>query len=105
MPLGEFFRTRIFEPLGMQDTTFGVTPEQAQRLSTSYGIAEDGKQYVEDHPSNSRWLDASRFQSVDGFVSTADDYLAFARMLLKRGRLQGSDRITGRDFCRTNGSI
>jgi CubicO group peptidase (beta-lactamase class C family) len=96
MPLGEFFRTRIFEPLGMTDTAFSASPEQAQRLSTSYVIAEDGKQYVEDHPSKSRWLDASRFQSGGGgLVSTADDYLAFALMLLGRGRLQGSGRMEG----------
>ncbi|WP_277187520.1 serine hydrolase [Caballeronia sp. BR00000012568055] len=94
MPLGEFFRTRIFEPLGMVDTAFFVTPEQAQRLSTSYAVAPDGTQFVEDHPSSSRWLDASRFQSGGGgLVSTADDYLSFARMLLARGRLPDGPRL------------
>jgi len=91
MPLGDFFRTRIFEPLGMTDTGFSVTPAQAARLATSYAVdASTGRPIVEDHPSSSRWLDASRFQSGGGgLVSTADDYLRFARMLLGRGRLQG----------------
>ncbi|WP_250510447.1 serine hydrolase domain-containing protein [Caballeronia sp. GACF4] len=91
MPLGEFFRTRIFEPLGMHDTAFAVTPEQATRLATSYVVDSPGAQpVVEDHPSSSRWIDAARYQSGGGgLVSTADDYLRFARVLLGRGRLQG----------------
>jgi CubicO group peptidase (beta-lactamase class C family) len=90
MPLGEFFRTRIFEPLGMKDTAFAVTPAQAARLSTSYVVDQDGRRAVEDHPSTSRWLKPERFQSGGGgLVSTADDYLQFARVLLGRGRLQG----------------
>ncbi|KND55720.1 Beta-lactamase class C and other penicillin binding protein [Candidatus Paraburkholderia kirkii] len=90
MPLGEFFRTRIFEPLGMSDTGFSVSPEQAARLSTSYAVDANGKRSVEDHPSTSRWLNPKRFQSGrGGLVSTADDYLQFARVLLGRGRLQG----------------
>ena len=90
MSLGEFFRTRIFEPLGMRDTAFFVSPEQAARLSTSYVVDESGRQSVEDHPSTSRWLDPKRFQSGGGgLVSTADDYLRFARVLLGRGRLEG----------------
>jgi CubicO group peptidase (beta-lactamase class C family) len=96
MPLGEFFRTRIFEPLGMTDTGYFVTPEQAGRLATSYVIGADRKPYVEDHPSSSRWLDRDRFQSGGGgLVSTADDYLQFARMLLGRGRLEGEERMHG----------
>ena len=90
MPLGEFFRTRIFEPLGMRDTGFSVSPEQAARLSTSYAVDTNGERSVEDHPATSRWLNPQRFQSGGGgLVSTADDYLRFARVLLGRGRLQG----------------
>ncbi len=96
MPLGEFFRTRIFEPLGMRDIGCAMRAEQAARLSTSYVAGAGGKQYVEDHPSSSRWLNVARFQSAGGgLVSTADDYLQFAHMLLGRGRLQGEDRMTG----------
>ncbi|WP_250862636.1 serine hydrolase, partial [Caballeronia sp. INML3] len=73
MSLGEFFRTRIFEPLGMHDTAFAVTPEQATRLATSYVVDSPGaQQVVEDHPSSSRWIDAARNQSGGGgLVSTA----------------------------------
>lgn len=63
MPLGKFFRTRIFEPLGMRDTGFSVSPEQAARLSTSYAVDANGRRSVEDHPATSRWLNPKRLQS------------------------------------------
>ena len=92
--LGEFFRTRIFEPLGMVDTGFVVAPEKVGRLSVSYVIDPATRQRVaEDHPASSRFLRKERFQSGGGgLVSTIDDYLLFARMLLGRGRLQGDAR-------------
>ncbi|NKJ48176.1 serine hydrolase, partial [Burkholderia sp. SG-MS1] len=38
MRLGEFFRTRIFEPLGMRDTAFWVPGSQLTRLAAAYGV-------------------------------------------------------------------
>ncbi|KQR76438.1 serine hydrolase [Burkholderia sp. Leaf177] len=99
MPLETFFRTRIFDPLGMTDTSFVVPSEKLDRLSVSYAIdPSTQKQVVEDHPASSRFAKAERFQSGGGgLVSTADDYLRFARMLLGRGRLQGdaAERANG----------
>jgi CubicO group peptidase (beta-lactamase class C family) len=91
MSLDDFFRTRIFEPLGMPDTGFIVPANKLDRLSVSYfdnpGVLQ---RVVEDHPAASRWANPQRFQGGGGgLVSTADDYLRFARMLLGRGRLQG----------------
>jgi CubicO group peptidase (beta-lactamase class C family) len=89
--LETFFRTRIFEPLGMADTGFVVPREKLGRLSVAYAIDPATRQrVVEDHPASSRFAKPERFQSGGGgLVSTADDYLRFARMLLGRGRLQG----------------
>ncbi|SAL09229.1 serine hydrolase domain-containing protein [Caballeronia telluris] len=99
MSLDDFFRTRIFEPLGMPDTGFVVPQEKVGRLSTSYVVdTASRRQAPEDHPATSRWIDPARFQSGGGgLVSTADDYLRFARMLLGRGRLQGDagERMRG----------
>jgi CubicO group peptidase (beta-lactamase class C family) len=99
MSLDEFFRTRIFEPLGMPDTGFVVPPEKVDRLSTSYAVEGASKRQVaEDHPATSRWIKPDRFQSGGGgLVSTVDDYLRFARMLLGRGRLHGDEgeRVQG----------
>ncbi|MFL9990245.1 serine hydrolase [Paraburkholderia sediminicola] len=106
MRLGDFFRTRIFEPLGMRDTVFWVPDAQLARLATAYGV-EPGTQrrVVEDHPSASRWANPGRFQSGGGgLVSTAQDYLQFAQLLLGRGRV-GSTRLLSHrsvDLMRSN---
>jgi CubicO group peptidase (beta-lactamase class C family) len=104
--LGEFFRTRIFEPLGMRDTAFWVPDAQLSRLATAYGIDPATKQrVVEDHPATSRWANPDRFQSGGGgLVSTAEDYLRFARLLLARGRLGDTRLLSHRsvDLMRSN---
>jgi CubicO group peptidase (beta-lactamase class C family) len=91
LSLEAFFRTRIFDPLDMADTGFLVPPEKLGRLSVAYAIDPVTQQrVVEDHPASSRFAKPGRFQSGGGgLVSTADDYLRFARLLLGRGRLQG----------------
>jgi CubicO group peptidase (beta-lactamase class C family) len=91
MTLGEFFRKRIFEPLGMHDTGFIVPQASLGRLSTSYvADPQTRKLSVEDAPATSRWAQSGRFESGGGgLVSSAADYLRFARVLLGRGRLQG----------------
>jgi CubicO group peptidase (beta-lactamase class C family) len=106
MRLGEFFRTRIFEPLGMRDTAFWVPGAQLPRLATAYGVEPGTRlRVVEDHPSASRWANPERFQGGGGgLVSTAQDYLQFARLLLGRGRV-GSTRLLSHrsvDLMRSN---
>ncbi|MEW9582619.1 serine hydrolase domain-containing protein [Paraburkholderia sp. DGU8] len=106
MPLGDFFRRRLFEPLGMRDTAFWVPDAQLQRLATAYGV-EPGTQrrVVEDHPSASRWANPTRFQSGGGgLVSTAWDYLQFAQLLLGRGRVGQTRLLSHRsvDLMRSN---
>jgi CubicO group peptidase (beta-lactamase class C family) len=80
MPLAEVLRTRIFTPLGMKDTAFW-TPDTS-RLATAY--RDDGLQ-VWDEPDG-YWSKPPLFcDGAAGLVSTADDLLAFARMLLHDG--------------------
>lgn len=106
MPLGEFFRTRIFEPLGMRDTAFWVPEPQLARLATAYGVdPETRRRVVEDHASASRWANPARFQSGGGgLVSTAQDYLQFAQLLLRRGRVDDVRLLSHRsvDLMRSN---
>jgi CubicO group peptidase (beta-lactamase class C family) len=91
MSLEAFFRTRIFEPLAMTDTGFVVPPEKLGRLGVAYAIDPVTRErVVEEHPASSRFSNPGRFQNGGGgLVSTADEYLRFARLLLGRGRLQG----------------
>jgi CubicO group peptidase (beta-lactamase class C family) len=81
-PFGEVLATRIFEPLGMRDTGFW-TPD-TQRLATAYQPTPEGL-VVLDEPGG-KWSRPPQFgDGAAGLVSTADDLLAFARMLLRGG--------------------
>ncbi|SDF96390.1 serine hydrolase domain-containing protein [Paraburkholderia phenazinium] len=106
LTLGEFFRTRIFEPLSMRDTAFSVPESQLARLATAYGIHPSTRErVVEDRPATSRWANPKRFQGGGGgLVSTAEDYLQFARLLLGRGRVGETRLLSHRsvDLMRSN---
>ena len=78
----EVLRTRIFEPLGMRDTGFWT--DNAGRLATAYAPTADG--LVVWDPPDGQWSRPPAFHDgAAGLVSTADDLLAFARMLLRGG--------------------
>src|SRR5438132_589109 len=86
-PLGEFFRVRIFEPLGMKDTGFSISAEQSRRLPSYYQTNfQTGKLEGQTVSGPSKWTKAPAFPSgAAGLGSTIDDYLAFARLLLNDG--------------------
>ena len=91
-----YLQERIFEPLGMHDTGFWVRPDQADRLATNYASSATGDIEVFDDAAASQFLREPTFLSGGGgLVSTAGDFLRFARMLLGNGRLDG-ERIIGR---------
>ena len=74
--------TRIFEPLGMRDTGFWTA--DTRRLATAYQPTPGGL-VVLDEPGG-KWSRPPEFDDgAAGLVSTADDLLAFARMLLRGG--------------------
>jgi CubicO group peptidase (beta-lactamase class C family) len=88
-PLSRFFEERIFGPLGMKDTAFFVPPAKIDRLAHAYR-SQDGTLVVSDEPATGKWSRPPTFEQGDGgLVSTVDDYLAFARMVLADGRHQG----------------
>lgn len=91
MPLEEFFATRIFEPLGMVDTGFFVPPEKLERFQPAYSVNfATNEQFLED-PVDGIWSRPPSFPSgAGGLVSTLDDYLAFARLLLNKGVHNGT---------------
>ncbi len=97
MPLGDFFRARLFDPLGMKDTGFSVPPDAIDRFATAYAPnPETGELDVYDDAADSGWSQPPPFPSAGGgLVSTVDDLLAFNQMLLDGGRL-GSRRILSR---------
>ena len=88
----ELIQERLFEPLGMKDTTFYLTPEQRSRLAKSYRRIPEGKLEEaeimilggKDPTSRDRYPAAN-----GGLFSTALDYARFCRMVLRGGELDG----------------
>jgi CubicO group peptidase (beta-lactamase class C family) len=87
-PLETFLRERLFEPLGMKDTSFSVPEDSLDRLATSYWTdAASGKLVVYDEARSGQWSQPPAFPSgAAGLVSTIDDYLAFGQMMLSWGK-------------------
>jgi CubicO group peptidase (beta-lactamase class C family) len=79
----EVLRSRLLEPLKMTQTSFAAT--DVTRLATAYVNTPDGLT-VWDQPAG-RWSHDPAFDDgAAGLVSTVDDLLAFARMLLRGGQ-------------------
>ena len=89
MPLDDFFRTRIFEPLGMEDTGFWVPEEKLDRFTAAYGPSQGGLRVIESHVDGQHTRPATWLSGGGGLTSTASDYLRFAQMLLDEGALDG----------------
>ena len=85
--LPDFFQMRIFEPLGMKDTGFSLSAEKSSRLPSNYMTNfQTGKMELRTTSSPGVWTKPPAFPSgAAGLVSTIDDYLAFARLLLNEG--------------------
>ncbi len=95
--LGAFLRERIFDPLGMKDTAFNVPAEKIARLPPSYRFNHQTDTLdVYDGVENSSWRPQPPFESAGGgLVSTIDNFFAFSRMLLNKGR-HGSVELLAR---------
>jgi CubicO group peptidase (beta-lactamase class C family) len=87
-PLDTFFAERILGPLGMTDTGFQITDEQAGRLAELYGQTDEGGiEPVPGLPLHGR----PRFLSGSGgLVATAHDMHRFMELLRRRGELDGT---------------
>jgi len=88
-PLDVYFREKIFEPLGMKDTTYLISPEQRTRLTSVHQRGPDGALTavpLEAPPAGPPEF----YPGGAGLHSTGRDYLAFVQMLLHAGRFNGA---------------
>jgi CubicO group peptidase (beta-lactamase class C family) len=93
-PLGDVLERRIFGPLGMNDTGFSVPPSKRVRRAAMYGFDQAGRLIVRlTAPGGATMLerpaDMAFVSGGQGLWSTVDDYLAFARMFLGGGAVDG----------------
>jgi len=104
MPLDQFFRQRLFVPLGMNDTYFHLPEAKKNRLVSVY---------TEDDATNklSKWIDNSTFPGTSkdypinnngyfaggaGLVSTITDYAAFLQLFINGGLYNGKQLLARR---------
>ena len=101
-PFETFLSERLFFPLGMKDTGFSVPPAKLDRLATSYWTNfQSGALELYDEGRGGQWSRPPAFPSGGaGLVSTIDDYLAFGRMMLDKGK-HGNARILSRPAVET----
>lgn len=93
----KFLQEEIFAPLEMEDTAFWVPEEKQKRLAAAYEIQQSGKNIVGMVPYTGNHLAVRNDMAVPpayeaggaGLVSTLDDYMKFAQMLLGKGELNG----------------
>jgi len=104
--LDEFFRTRIFEPLGMKDTYFYPPEEKLSRLAAAYTyypekglsrfpdapIVEGAFAYSADYPYRPP---RKLYAGGAGLCSTAEDYARFCQLMLDGGKV-GNTRLVSR---------
>ncbi len=88
MSLDAFFRTRIFEPLGMTDTAFHVDPGRRERLAALY-VPGPGRTAVRSSMPDPASSPPVYQSGGGGLIGTAADYHRFTRMLLGRGAVDG----------------
>ena len=93
MPLDEFFRTRIFDPLDMDDTWFYLPESKYDRLVVVQTKKdEDWIQYPKNSTYDSEYPKKGAkafFSGGAGLSSTALDYANFLQMYLNKGELNG----------------
>lgn len=96
LSLDQFFATRIFKPLKMDDTFFAVPEGKIDRLTDCYTFVPGKGRVMYDRGAESAWSRMPRqLSGGGGLVSTALDYHRFCQMLLNGGELEG-ERIIGR---------
>jgi len=93
MPYETFLATRIFEPLGMVDTTPYPTAEQLKRVAVTYGKEPDGKLVAMPGGVLDYALGAKHPVPAGGLYSTGDDLARLYQCFLNKGTLDGTKII------------
>ena len=107
----KFLQEKIFTPLNMKDTFFSIPESKRDRFTSLYANITDFRQYfpdlfeslpqevntirVESKQRSAYFEEATVFDGGSGLVSSTEDYLKFAQMLLNGGKL-GDTRIISR---------
>ena len=94
MPLADYVKKTILDPLGMKETEFGMSDERRKRMATLYCFNDDTLS-IEREPSQSNWsIFGTKYHSGGaGITSTVDDMALFTEMMAAGGVAQSGERI------------
>lgn len=115
MTFGDFLKSNLFDPLNMKDTFFKVPEEKRQRMTNLYAHhnafkafsielpdylkGKKPKMHLVDSLENSLYYkDITVEDGGSGLVSTGDDYLNFADMLLNKGVFNGKKILSSESY-------
>ena len=87
LTIDRFMQQRLFDPLGMKDTGFTITAARQPRMAIMYRRVQGGG--FERQADQGGLSSPTYFSCSGGMVSTAEDYLQFAQMLVNGGELNG----------------
>lgn len=94
MKLGDYMKKNIFDPLGMKDTTFDITPQNYARLACQYDYDSVGRCPYEIPKDSNIMRFGSEYQSGGaGLLSTVDDFILFTDALANGGVGKNGARI------------
>lgn len=102
MPLDQFLKSKIFDPLGMTDTHFFLPKEKSSRLTTVYTPKQG--ELLKPAPAKSimdgqgEYVNGPRkcLSGGAGLLSTAKDYYLFLQMIANGGELNGKRILSSR---------
>lgn len=92
MNTAEFLQTRIFDPLGMEDTGYNVAKDKKERVVGLHFKNQNGELSLSERqtPTSGNTI----YGGTHGLFSTAKDYMRFCRMLLNKGELDGKQLLS-----------
>jgi CubicO group peptidase (beta-lactamase class C family) len=122
-PFEEYTREHVLDPLGMDHTRYYIPEEDREHFAAMYRKTGDSLNRVPDEEAKSDYLEKWPLRrGGSGLTSTLDDYMTFARMLLRKGSLnavtvlnpetielmatnQLADSVTERNFLPSKGLV
>ena len=101
VPLNTFLKSRILDPLGMNDTHFYLPEDKRERLTVVYSSTKNGLKRAADpgrEVGQGAYVNGPRvsFSSGAGYLSTALDYAKFLQMMLNEGEFNGKRIISSK---------
>ena len=94
MPLGQYMKENIFDPVGMKNTSFGFTEEKVKRIATQYRYDPQTRSPVEIPRDSNAYVFGTEYESAGaGLISCLDDQILFTDTLTHLGLAKNGNRI------------